>query len=129
MPTSKSNLYQYWTELRHDLSEKLDVSEKGNQPVVCRAQLSIQTSHDALGQLTSIKTLYHFSRAELSSTPVFIAWKPYARQATAPLWKRISRPNGSTATTSMPNIDFYMGICGLAKLGSTTSFLSCRTAA
>jgi hypothetical protein len=27
------------------------VIEKGNQPVVCRAQLSIQTSHDALGQL------------------------------------------------------------------------------
>jgi hypothetical protein len=39
MPTSKSNLSQYWTELRHDLSEKLDVIEKGNQPVVCRAQL------------------------------------------------------------------------------------------
>ena len=51
MPTSKSNLAHYWTELRHDLSEKLDVIGKGNQPVVRRAQLSIQASRDALGQL------------------------------------------------------------------------------
>lgn len=51
MPTSNSNRSQYWNELRDDLSEKLDVIDKANHPVIHRAQLSIQTTRDCLDAL------------------------------------------------------------------------------
>ena len=51
MPTSKSNLSQYWNELCHDLSEKLELIEKDNHQLIRRAQLSIHTTRDTLDQL------------------------------------------------------------------------------
>src|ERR1700735_5568982 len=51
MPTSKSNLFQYWNELCNDLSEKLDLIEKDNFQVIRRAQLSIQATRESLDQL------------------------------------------------------------------------------